>query len=94
MNPGDLILRVFCFEAAACCDGDQWMFGPAGHDAVAINAVLPSIVIAVPSVNGVIHRCDEYTSPEDLAAGGNVLLDMIRQLDLAGGSLDNAGDVK
>lgn len=66
----------------------------AGHDAVAVNAVMPAIVIAVPSVNGVIHRCDEYTSPEDLAAGGNVLLDMIRQLDLAGGSLDNAGDVK
>lgn len=66
----------------------------AGHDAVAINAALPAIVIAVPSVNGVIHRCDEYTKPEDLAAGGDVLLDMIRQLDMAGGFLDNAGGVK
>lgn len=63
----------------------------AGHDAVAVNAALPAIVIAVPSVNGVIHRCDEYTSPEDLAAGGDVLLEMIRQLDMAGGSLDKAG---
>lgn len=66
----------------------------AGHDAVAVNARLPAIVIAVPSVDGVIHRCDEYTSPEDLAAGGDVLLDMIRQLDQAGGSLDKAGGVK
>jgi N-carbamoyl-L-amino-acid hydrolase len=66
----------------------------AGHDAVALNAVLPAIVVAVPSVNGVIHRCDEYTSPEDLAAGGDVLLDMIRQLDMAGGCLDKAGDAR
>ncbi|MDZ7600239.1 MAG: Zn-dependent hydrolase [Hoeflea sp.] len=66
----------------------------AGHDAVAVNAVLPAIVVAVPSVNGVIHRCDEYTSPEDLAAGGDVLLEMIRQLDMADGSLDKAGGAK
>ncbi|WP_422370032.1 Zn-dependent hydrolase [Hoeflea sp.] len=63
----------------------------AGHDAVAVNACLPAIVIAVPSVNGVIHRCDEYTSPEDLAAGGDVLLEMMRRIDEAGGSLDTSG---
>jgi len=62
----------------------------AGHDAVAVNAVLPALVIAVPSVNGVIHRNDEYTSPEDLKAGGDVLFDMIRRIDFAGGSLDAA----
>ncbi|WP_417250617.1 Zn-dependent hydrolase [Celeribacter sp.] len=62
----------------------------AGHDAVAVNAVLPAIVIAVPSVNGVIHRHDEYTSPEDLTAGGDVLFEMIRRIDLEGGSLDAA----
>ena len=62
----------------------------AGHDAVALNAILPSLVFAVPSVNGVIHRHDEYTSPEDLKAGADVLLDMIRRIDQAGGSLDNA----
>lgn len=63
----------------------------AGHDAVAVNALLPAIVVAVPSVNGVIHRCDEYTSPEDLAAGGDVLLEMMRQIDKAGGSLERPG---
>ena len=57
----------------------------AGHDAVALNAVLPAIVVAVPSVGGVIHRNDEYTSPEDLAAGGDVLVEMIRRIDRAGG---------
>jgi len=59
-----------------------------GHDAVAVNAVMPAIVVAVPSVGGVIHRNDEYTSPEDLAAGGDVLVEMIRRIDAAGGNLD------
>ncbi|WP_424934336.1 Zn-dependent hydrolase [Amaricoccus macauensis] len=61
-----------------------------GHDAVAVNAILPAIVVAVPSVGGVIHRNDEYTSPEDLAAGGDVLVDMIRRIDAAKGDLDRA----
>lgn len=56
-----------------------------GHDAVAVNAVSPAIVVAVPSVAGVIHRHDEYTSPEDLAAGGDVLVEMLRRIDRAGG---------
>ena len=63
----------------------------AGHDAVALNAIVPSIVIAVPSVNGVIHRNDEFTTIEDLAAGGDVLVEMIRRIDWAGGSLDVSG---
>lgn len=66
----------------------------AGHDAVALNAILPSLVIAVPSVNGVIHRNDEYTSPEDLKAGADVVLDMIRRIDQAGGCLDTAAGAK
>lgn len=60
-----------------------------GHDAVAVNAVAPAIVVAVPSVGGVIHRNDEYTSPEDLAAGGDILVEMIRRIDAAGGNLDH-----
>lgn len=64
----------------------------AGHDGVAVNAVVPSIVVAVPSVNGVIHRHDEFTSDEDLIAGANVLLQMIARLDTSNGSLDDAGE--
>jgi N-carbamoyl-L-amino-acid hydrolase len=64
----------------------------AGHDGVALNAIMPAIVIAVPSVNGVIHRNDEFTSEEDLLAGANVLLQMIARLDAANGSLDGAGE--
>lgn len=64
----------------------------AGHDGVALNGTMPSIVVAVPSVNGVIHRYDEFTSEEDLVAGGNVLLQMIARIDAAQGSLDGAGE--
>ena len=64
----------------------------AGHDGVALNAIMPSIVVAVPSVNGVIHRHDEFTSEEDLIAGANVLLQMITRIDAANGSLDGAGE--
>lgn len=62
----------------------------AGHDAVSLNAVVPSIVIAVPSVRGVIHRHDEYTTPEDAQAGADVILGMVARIDQAGGSLDAA----
>lgn len=64
----------------------------AGHDGVALNAIMPSIVVAVPSVKGVIHRHDEFTADEDLVAGANVLLQMIARLDAANGSLDDVGD--
>ncbi len=64
-----------------------------GHDAVTINRRIPAIVFVVPSVNGVIHRYDEYTKPEDLAKGGDVLVDMVRRIDAAGGDLDKAAAV-
>lgn len=61
-----------------------------GHDAVTIQRRIPAIVFVVPSVDGVIHRYNEYTSPEDLAKGGDVLVSMIRRIDAAGGDLDKA----
>lgn len=64
----------------------------AGHDGVAMNAIMPSIVVAVPSVNGVIHRNDEFTTDADLVGGGNVLIQMIARIDAAGGSLERAGE--
>lgn len=61
-----------------------------GHDAIPVSTIMPAIVVAVPSVGGVIHRNDEYTSPEDLAAGGDVLVEMVRRIDAARGDLDRA----
>ncbi|MGB1653120.1 MAG: Zn-dependent hydrolase [Acidimicrobiales bacterium] len=53
----------------------------AGHDAQMLARVCPTGMVFVPSVGGVSHNPAEYTSPEDLEAGANVLLHVM--LDLA-----------
>jgi N-carbamoyl-L-amino-acid hydrolase len=48
-----------------------------GHDAVAMSGVCPSIVMAVPSRDGVIHHPTEFTSAADQAFGTQILADML-----------------
>jgi beta-ureidopropionase / N-carbamoyl-L-amino-acid hydrolase len=48
-----------------------------GHDAVAMSAVCPSVVLAVRSRDGVIHHPTEFTSAADQAFGTQVLADML-----------------
>jgi N-carbamoyl-L-amino-acid hydrolase len=48
-----------------------------GHDAVAMSAVCPSVVLAVRSRNGVIHHPTEFTSAADQAFATQVLADML-----------------
>jgi beta-ureidopropionase / N-carbamoyl-L-amino-acid hydrolase len=52
----------------------------AGHDAQILAAICPACMIFVPSARGVSHNVEEYTSPADLAAGGNVLLRLVLEL--------------
>jgi N-carbamoyl-L-amino-acid hydrolase len=54
----------------------------AGHDAQMLARVCPTAMIFVPSVNGLSHNIAEYTAPEDLERGADVLLHVI--LDRAG----------
>jgi len=53
----------------------------AGHDAQAVARIAPIGMIFVPSVDGVSHSPKEFTRPEDLACGANVLLHTILKLD-------------
>lgn len=53
------------------------MHSGAGHDAQILAAVCPSTLIFVPSVGGVSHSPEEYTKPEDLALGVDLLEDML-----------------
>lgn len=46
----------------------------AGHDAQMLARVCPTAMIFVPSKNGISHNPAEYTSPQELEAGANVLL--------------------
>lgn len=54
----------------------------AGHDAQMLATITPTGMIFVPSHNGRSHSPEEYTPPEDLVAGANVLLHSV--LALAG----------
>jgi N-carbamoyl-L-amino-acid hydrolase len=52
----------------------------AGHDAQMLAAVCPACMIFTPSAGGVSHNIEEYTEPEDLAAGADVLLRLVAEL--------------
>ncbi|WP_158813082.1 Zn-dependent hydrolase [Methylocapsa sp. S129] len=56
------------------------MTSGAGHDAQMMARLCPAAMIFVPSVDGISHNPREHTSPADLAAGANVLLDVVRRL--------------
>ena len=53
-----------------------------GHDALMLQAIMPSTLIFIPSVGGITHNPGEYSTQSQLAHGAQVLLDTI--LDLAG----------
>jgi N-carbamoyl-L-amino-acid hydrolase len=53
----------------------------AGHDAQEIARIGPVGMIFVPSVGGISHSPKEFTRPEDIENGANVLLDALLRLD-------------
>ncbi|MDE0493525.1 MAG: Zn-dependent hydrolase [Acidimicrobiaceae bacterium] len=57
----------------------------AGHDAQILAEVCPAGMVFVPSVKGISHNPAEFTEPDDLVAGANVLLNTV--LALARGNL-------
>jgi N-carbamoyl-L-amino-acid hydrolase len=54
----------------------------AGHDAQMMQRLCPTAMIFVPSVAGLSHNVREHTAPDDLAAGAQVLANLL--LELAG----------
>jgi N-carbamoyl-L-amino-acid hydrolase len=50
------------------------MVSGAGHDAQLMAGMCPTAMIFVPSRDGISHSPDEYSTPEDLETGANVLL--------------------
>ena len=55
----------------------------AGHDAQAIANITRAGMIFVPSVDGISHSREEYTTPQDCVNGANVLLNAMLDLDQA-----------
>ena len=58
----------------------------AGHDAQEIARIAPVGMIFVPSVDGISHSPKEFTRPQDMANGANVLLQTVLRID--GGALE------
>ena len=76
-------MQALVGEAAERC-GFGWEHVPsgAGHDAQAIAAIAPMAMLFVPSVNGISHAIEEYSTPEDCANGGSsVLLELLLLAD-------------
>jgi beta-ureidopropionase / N-carbamoyl-L-amino-acid hydrolase len=76
---GDMVQLV---EDVATIHGHSVMRLPsgAGHDAQMLARVCPSGMVFVPSAGGISHNPAEYTSPEHVEAGANVLLDLMVRL--------------
>jgi N-carbamoyl-L-amino-acid hydrolase len=53
----------------------------AGHDAQHMARIAPAGMIFVPSVGGISHSPKEFTRPEDVTNGANVLLHTVLLLD-------------
>jgi acetylornithine deacetylase/succinyl-diaminopimelate desuccinylase-like protein len=56
------------------------MTSGAGHDAQMIARIAPAAMIFVPSKGGISHNPKEFTADEDLIAGANILVDVVRKL--------------
>lgn len=60
----------------------------AGHDSTNMKDSVPTVMLFVPSVNGVSHNLEEFTRDEDLLAGVAHLTGVVRRL--VGGALVDA----
>lgn len=69
-------------ESAASRRGlpSRRMTSGAGHDAQMIARIAPSAMIFVPSRGGISHNPREHTAADQLVAGANVFLDVVKQL--------------
>ncbi len=75
---GTLLRAKAAARQLSCADS----IAAAGHDSVLIAPLCPSAMLFVPSVGGITHNPREYSTPEHLARGAQVMLDAV--LDLAG----------
>jgi len=64
-------------KAAARQLATRDMIAAAGHDSVLVAPLCPSAMLFVPSVGGITHNPREYSTPEQLARGAQVLLDAV-----------------
>ena len=57
------------------------LYSGAGHDMMNMGRLMAGGMIFIPSKDGISHRAEEYSEPEDIVNGANVLLRTILELD-------------
>ena len=65
----------------------QRMPSGAGHDAQEMSRIAPMAMIFVPSVGGISHSPKEFTKPEDVVNGADVLLNAVIAADRGNGGV-------
>ena len=75
-------MQALVAEAAESC-GFEWepLASGAGHDAQAVANIAPVAMIFVPSVDGISHSREEYSTPQDCTNGAQVLLELLLLAD-------------
>ena len=75
-------MQALVAEAAESC-GMAWepLASGAGHDAQAVANIAPVAMIFVPSIDGISHAIEEYSTPQDCANGAQVLLELLLLAD-------------
>ncbi|MPN46819.1 N-carbamoyl-L-amino acid hydrolase [bioreactor metagenome] len=70
-------------EAACLQAGARYERLPSGafHDALLMARAFPTGMIFVPSVGGISHSPREFSRPEDIRRGLELLLDTVLRLD-------------
>ena len=80
--PTEPRLQELVFKAAQALDYAQLSLpSGAGHDAQSIALLAPIGMIFIPSVDGISHSPKEFSRPEDVVAGADVLLHTLLALD-------------
>ena len=75
MNPGVIaLIRGTCEERGVSF---EVMPSGAGHDAMQMARITPTGMIFIPSTNGVSHNPTEWTDPEDICLGTQLLVEAL-----------------
>lgn len=56
------------------------VFTLAGHDSINMKDIVPTVMLFVPSVDGVSHNEREYTTDHDICAGVDILTEVVARL--------------
>jgi N-carbamoyl-L-amino-acid hydrolase len=60
---------------------NKLMYSGAGHDAQYVSEIMPAVMLFIPSKDGLSHTVVEYSNPEQIWQGANVLLNAVIEAD-------------